>query len=362
MKKKINLEAIDKNFRTATVGAAKVEYYNALKPPFELTGFPWFKENGKLYRLPKKLTKEDVNEGALALSNQTAGGAIRFRTDSPYISIKSTLAYSSDMNHMPRAGSMGFDIYRGVGKNITFAGTVQPNRDEVNLERLISNQIIEPRGGMDDWMINLPLYGGLEKIEVGLAAGSTIELPTPHTTKDPVLFYGSSITQGGCASRPGNAYTSLLCRAVDAPQINLGFSGSGRGEVAVAKAIATLKLSAFVMDYDHNAPTPEHLEETHEIFFKTVRKRNPELPIILISMCDFYPHNESCQKRRKTIKDTYEKALVSGDTHVYFIDGEKLFGKINRDACTVDGCHPNDLGFYRMYEHILPVLKKALHK
>lgn len=362
MKKKISIEAIDKNFKVGTVGDKNVEYYNALKAPFELTGFPWFKENEKLYRLPKKLTKDDVNEGAICLSNQTAGGAIRFRTDSPYIAIKSTLAYSTDMNHMPRAGSMGFDVYRGTGKSITFCGTVQPNRDEVDLERLVSNQIIEPRDGMDDWLINLPLYGGLETLEIGLAAGSKLAKPTPHAIKNPVLFYGSSITQGGCASRPGNAYTSLLCRAVDAPQINLGFSGSGRGEIAVAKAIASLKLSAFVMDYDHNAPTPKHLAETHELFFKAIRKRNPELPIIIVSMCDFYPHSESCQTRRKIIKDTYKKALAAGDTCVYYIDGEKLFGKTNRDACTVDGCHPNDLGFYRMYETILPVLRKALEK
>lgn len=362
MKKKVRIEEIDKNFKTATVGDKKVEYHNALKAPFELEGLPWQKENKKLYRIPKKYTKDHVNEGVLWLSNHTAGASIRFRTDSPYIAVRAKLAYSSDMNHMPRAGSMGFDVYRRAGKNIVFAGTIQPNRDEVNLERLLANQMVEQPDGLEDWTVNLPLYGGLEKIDIGLAPGSKLEKPTPHAIKYPVLFYGSSITQGGCASRPGNAYTSLLCRAVDAPQVNLGFSGSGRGEIAVAKAIASLKLSAFVMDYDHNAPTPEHLEKTHEIFFKTIRKSNPDLPIIIISMCDFYPHVEAHRQRRKIVKQTYKNAVAAGDRNVYFINGETLFGKNNRDACTVDGCHPNDLGFYRMYKHILPVLKKALKK
>lgn len=359
MGKEIKIEEIDKNFKMATVGDKSIRYYNALKPPFQLTGFPWFKENKKLYRLPKKLTKVEVNEGALFLSNNTAGGMIRFKSDSPYVAIRAKLAYSGDMNHMPRAGSMGFDIYRGTGKKITYAGTVQPNRDEINIERLVYNQGAEA-SGMKDWTICLPLYGGAEEIEIGLAPESKLKRPTPHTIKKPVIFYGSSITQGGCASRPGNAYTSMLCRAVDAPQINLGFSGSGRGEIAIAKAIASLKLSAFIMDYDHNAPTAEHLAATHEIFFMTIRERNPDLPVIFVSRCDFLPHIKEQRERRKIIKTTYKNALKSGDKNVYFIDGEKLFGKNNRDACTVDGCHPNDLGFYRMFKNILPALKKAL--
>ena len=265
--------------------------------------------------------------------------------------------YCSRLNHMPRAGSAGFDLYRGSGADICHHRTIQPNRDQKQLEIMMVEGTAKQ---MTDWTIFLPLYGSASKIEVGLAPGAKIEAPTPQAITKPVLFYGSSITQGGCASRPGNAYTTMLCRAMDAPQINLGFSGSGKGEIAVARAIAGLELAAFVMDYDHNAPTPEYLKQTHEPFFKAIREKQPDLPIIIMSKCNFYGSRDDIA-RRDIIRQTYENAAKAGDKHVWFIDGEILFGKEDRDACTVDGCHPNDLGFYRMYKTALPVLKEAVN-
>ena len=159
----------------------------------------------------------------------------------------------------------------------------------------------------------------------------------------------------------------MLCRKVDAEQINLGFSGSGMGEIAVAKAIAGLDLSVFVLDYDHNAPSADHLEKTHEPFFRAVREANPDLPVIMLSLCDFRMREFrrpkwECRRRREIIRNTYLHAVENGDRNVYFIDGETLFGRKMHDACTVDGTHPNDLGFYRMYKHVLPVLKECLKK
>ena len=119
------------------------------------------------------------------------------------------------------------------------------------------------------------------------------------------------------------------------------------------------------MDYDHNAPSPEHLASTHEPFFRAVREAQPDLPIIILSMCDIrsyvlHTDKTTAPARREIIRRTWRRAVDSGDRNVYFIDGETLFGKEMYDACTVDGCHPNDLGFYRMYKHVLPVLRKAL--
>ena len=132
----------------------------------------------------------------------------------------------------------------------------------------------------------------------------------------------------------------------------------------MANAIGKLKLSAFVLDYDHNAPTVEHLRATHEPFFKAVREAQPDLPVIMLSRCD-YPNYDrekiaSANERREIIRRTYLNAIDSGDKKVWFIDGECLFGRDDRDACTVDNCHPNDIGFYRMYQNILPTLKTAL--
>ncbi len=355
----MKIEEIDKNFKTASVGDVQVCYFNALEKPFVLEGFPWRKPGGKLYRIPEEFTENEVNAGVLELAYHTAGGAVRFCTDSKVIALRAKLWHSCDMNHMPRAGSAGFDIFCGKAGERYHAGTAQPGRDMEILEVIIDRR---ESSEMREYLLNMPLYGGAETVEIGLEPGSTLEAPPEHRISRPVLFYGSSITQGGCASRPGNAYSSMLCREVDAPQINLGFSGSGKGEKAMAEAIAGLDLAAFVMDYDHNAPSAEHLEETHEAFFRIIREKNPELPIIIMSKCDIWQYRDYdvMSRRREVIRRTYENAVKSGDKKVWFIDGETLFGSEHRDLSTVDGCHPNDLGFYRMFQTVLPVLKDSL--
>jgi len=280
---------------------------------------------------------------------------IRFRTDSPCIAIRAELAYSRDLNHMSRAASAGFDLYQGTGGDSRYFRTAQPGPKQKVLEVMLAER--QP-AKMRDWTLYLPLYGGAEKIEIGLAPNARFEVPTPHTTKNPIVFYGSSITQGACASRPGNTYASMLCRAVDAPQINLGFSGNACGEPAIARAIASLDPAVFVLDYDHNAPSVEALERTHEPFFRIIRARHPELPIIILSRCTYFP--SAGDPRRDMIRRTFEHAVAAGDKKVWFIDGGTLCGTEDRDACTVDRIHPNDLGFYRMYRHILPVLQDAI--
>ncbi len=363
----MKIEDIDKNFKASTLDGMTLNFYDTYKAPFEIEGFPWFenKPGEEFYRLPHYMIdkKDEINEGALWLCHQTPGGAVRFRTNSSVIAIRAKLVYSSDMNHMPRLGSAGFDLYCGRGANARHIGSAQPCRDEEVLERVMYNP--GPRGKMNDFILNMPLYGGCKDIEIGIKPGSKLAAPTPHKYAKPVLFYGSSITQGGCASRPGNAYTTRVCRGIDAPQVNLGFSGSGRGEKKVAELIASLDLTAFVMDYDHNAPSVEHLEETHEKFFKIIRKKNPELPIIIMTKCDIWPEfkNDAYEenlRRRAVILKTYENAIAAGDKNVYFIDGVTLFGKTDRTSCTVDRCHPNDIGFKNMANAVLPVLKKAL--
>jgi lysophospholipase L1-like esterase len=142
--------------------------------------------------------------------------------------------------------------------------------------------------------------------------------------------------------------------------VNLGFSGNAKGEPEMAELISQLEMSALVMDYDHNAPDAEHLKKTHENFFKIIRNKQPDLPIIIVTKPDFDRDIETNKMRREIIYNTYKNAVDNGDQNVHFVDGETLFGNENRDACTVDGCHPNDLGFMRMAERIYPVIKKAL--
>ena len=351
----MDISKYDPNFRPAVIEGREILYRDIMLEPFVFEGLAWDKK--RFFRLPPDMTSAEVNEGALEHARHTAGCAVRFKSDSGFVALRAKLSDFCDMNHMPRCGSAGFDLYgRNEAGEMIFLNAFQPNPREADFERIVFPRIA---GKMTEYLLNFPLYGSVGQVEIGLEPGSLVEAPVPHKIGKPILFYGSSITQGGCASRPGNAYTNVLCRKLDAEGINLGFSGCGKGEIAVANAIAELDLSCFVLDYDHDAPDPEHLERTHEPFFKAIRARRPDLPVLMMSRCDFYD-NDDCRIRRDIVRRTYENALAAGDRHVAYIDGELLWGKEDRDACSVDGCHPNDFGFYRMVQVIYPVLKKLL--
>ena len=238
----MDIRTIDKNFITQTADENGFVYFDVTEKPFSLEGLPFFEENGKVfYRIPNTMTEKEVNPGVLGLGWHTAGVHVRFRSDSPEVMVRAKLQKSCDMNHMPRAGSAGFDShYKVPGRKMVYNKTIQPNPGQVDVNALCG---VNDSGKVCDWIINFPLYGGVEKVEIGLKPGSRLLAPKPHKVEKPVLFYGSSITQGGCASRPGNSYTSMLCRAVDAPEINWGFSGSGKGEI-MRRALAGLEPDA----------------------------------------------------------------------------------------------------------------------
>ena len=280
----MKLTELDKNFQTLIPDEQGFVYRDVLSGTFALEGLPWHTSNKETYyRFPERLTEKEVNRGALELAHNTSGACIRFKTNSTEIILKAELAWDLGLKH--NVGRRGFDSYiRHPDGSLTFHRLVRPGPQD---DSVIGSCAQNPSGVMREYWINLPPYGGVTKIEIGLKAEAQLEAPPPHAIPKPILFYGSSITQGGCASRPGNAYTSMLCRTLDAEQINLGFSGCGKGEPAVAEAIAELDLAAFVLDYDHNAPTVEHLEATHSNFFKIIRAKHPELPRDPAGLADY---------------------------------------------------------------------------
>jgi hypothetical protein len=323
-----------------------MKWINCLDTPVKIYGLL-----GGYRRLPPDLI-DKVNDGVTGLARHSAGGRIRFATDSSAVYVRVTLIGGGMMNHMPLSGMSGVDFYI----NGTFRGTVRPeNPSQTDYEGGINK---EKR--TDQVTLNLPLYNGVSEVCIGVDDDATVTAPAGYTVSRPVVFYGSSITQGGCASRPGNAYTSILARRADADHINLGFSGSARGETIMAQYISSLSMSAFIMDYDHNAPTPGHLKATHKPFFDIIRAVQPSLPVIFLTKPDYDSDPAGNTMRRDVVLETYLSARAAGDRAVYFVDGQSLFGTRDRDACTVDTCHPNDLGFMRMAEAVYPVLEKAL--
>ncbi len=348
----MKIEDIDKNLVVeTTITEPDLVWFDAKDLPFALHGVFYDEKEARYRRVPSDVA-EATSTGVVGLSRQTAGGRVRFRTDSPYIAIRAVMDNTSLMSHMPLTGQSGFDIYRVLddGKDTYYRSFVPPRGVS---EGYSSGHFTD--GVYRDYTINFPLYDRVKELYIALKRTAHVSAPTPYKYEKPVVYYGSSITQGGCASRPGNAYQAIISREFSCDHINLGFSGSAKGEASMAEFIAGLPMSVFVLDYDHNAPTLEHLENTFYPFYRIVREKNPALPIVFVSASDIL--RDTTGKGRYTlsrdlIRREYERARAEGDENVYFIDGAELFAGEEWDACTVDGTHPNDLGFYRMAKRI----------
>lgn len=353
----MRIEEIDKNLKVETaIHKDDIVWLSPKDAPISIHGLCETEQDMPYHRLPQSVAKA-TNTGVEGLMWHTAGGRIRFATDSPYIAIKAVMNECGTMPHITKAGQSGFDLYRYVEGMLKYTATFMPISGLTNGYE----SCIDVPTEMNTYSINMPLYDGVVELYIGLSKNAQIQPAQAYKYEKPVLYYGSSITQGGCASRPGNAYQGFIERMWDTDYINLGFSGSARGEEAMCAYLASLDTSVFVCDYDHNAPSPEHLEKTHYPLYKTYRNAHPTTPIVFVTKPDFRGDNDSIA-RRNAVYATYRKAKEAGDDNVYFIDGELLFAGDFRDSCTVDGCHPNDLGFYRMGQVIGKVVGELLTK
>lgn len=337
-------------------------YLNPLKTDkFTISGFPCYEQDGKLFRLDYS-KRSQYNSNLLNLAWNTSGGKIRFRTNSSQITVNVEVNNTYfGYDHMTLKGLAGIDVYVGTGTDRRWVNTAGLSGVSASNPKYSTTFVIGNGSDYQEVTIELPLYAGVKSISIGVKSGSQICEATPYTYEKPVVFYGSSITQGGCASRPGTCFTNLLSRALDFNLVNLGFSGSAHGELYMAEYIGNMDMSAFVMDYDHNAIDPQELKKTHYAFYQKVRELNPDVPIIFITKSDVaISDSDTNYVRREIIKQTYNKAIEAGDKNVYFISGEMIYGDTYRDFFMVDGCHPNDAGMLKIAETIYPVLKEIL--
>ncbi len=350
------IEKYDPNFLIETGYGKDRDYYNPLEAPFRLYGGMHYGDN--YARMPREIANT-VNDGVKHLSQNAAGIRLRFVTDSASITFGVKYSSIGKMDHFALTGSGGFDVYGTEDDVDIYQGTMRIGWNTA--ENTLVEGLVRMSTGTKERVItiNFPLYSTVSSLIIGLDKGSVLKAAPNYRIEKPVVYYGSSITQGGCASRPGNAYQSIISRMLDCNFINMGFSGSARGEQTIVDYMAGLDMSAFVLDYDHNAPTVEHLRNTHYNVYECIRRAHPSIPIIMASRPKYHLIPEELE-RLDVIRQSFARAVAAGDKNVYFIDGRQLVQPEWYECSTVDNCHPNDIGFACMAKKFSEVLNTAL--
>ncbi len=338
-----------------------IKWYSPKEPPFRISGFGWF-EKEKIYRrLPKK-PKYKLREPLEIMANDSTGAQVKFRTDSSRIAVKAEVYEKPVSYHMTSLCRQGFDHYAGETGEMLYAGTSRFETGKVKYESIL---IGYPEPVMRSSTIFMPLYGGVKKLWIGLDAGAEILPPEPFEDNRKIIFYGTSITQGGCASRPGMAYSNIISRNLNYECVNLGFSGNGKGDPEMARLISEIPdPGLIVLDYEANCSAYKDYSRTLPEFIRIIREKRPDTPILVVSMLRFAADNFKITTARRIKNRNFTKKLVAGlaatgDNNIYFQDGAKLMGR-DFHECFVDGVHPTDLGFVQMAKKLTPVIRKII--
>ncbi|MFO0906550.1 MAG: SGNH/GDSL hydrolase family protein [Pirellulales bacterium] len=338
---------------------SRTRWYPALA--LGLEGQGWRDVKSPYDRLPAR-AEGQVRAAVWGLSQQSAGLAVRFVTSSPTLQARWTVTSSNlAMPHMPATGVSGLDLYvRQPDGKWRWLANGRPAQ-QTTTATLVSGLPAEPR----EYLLYLPLYNGVKSLEIGVAEGTALAKapPRPAERRGAIVFWGTSITQGGCASRPGMVHTSILGRRLDRDVINLGFSGNGKMEPEVARLVAELDAAVFVIDCLPNMDAAEVAERT-EPLVKILREKQPRTPIVLVEDRDYADAYLVVGKRqrnessRAALRAAFERLEKAGVVNLHYLPGAIQLGDDSEG--TVDSSHPTDLGFVRMADAFEPLLKKVL--
>ncbi len=334
-------------------------WYDIQLLPIEGQG--WTETKSDYDRLPAR-AEGKVRSAVWNLSRHSAGIVVRFVTDASTIHARWTLTSARlAMPHMAATGVSGLDLYvRGRQRQWRWLACAAPTK-QTNTVTLIAG-IPE---GQRTYLLYMPLYNGVSSVEIGIPQGKTLAAAPsrPESHRKPIVFYGTSITHGACASRPGMVHTAILGRRFDRPVINLGFSGNGRMEPEVAELMAELDAAVYVIDCLPNISAQDVLARTKPCL-QILRKAHPQTPILLVedrSYADSFlvtAKRERNRSSRAALRKVYEELKAAGEKHLYYLKGEQLLGDDNEG--TVDSSHPTDLGFMRQANAFAVILGPIL--
>lgn len=350
-----NIEKIDPNLASPGAGDG-LRWYDVRK--LGLEGQGWAEGIQPFTRFPDR-AEALIPPNVWGLSRHSAGLAVRFCTSSRSLAARWTLRFEGlAMPHMPATGMSGMDLYVRDGGRWKWTATGIARAKENNQALL---QELEP-GSLREYRLYLPLYNGCESVEIGIPEGESLVKP-PAASGKPICFYGTSITQGGCACRPGMAYTAIAARKLDRPHYNFGFSGNGRMEPALAELLAGLDPAAYVLDAFPNMDDTL-IRERLAPFVRILRKAHPATPIVVMENIHYCGHTlvtarrQAFERKNQACRDVCATLHNEGVTRLTLVPGDVLLGDDLEG--TVDGTHPTDLGFMRMAEQLYPVLKRLV--
>lgn len=361
----MDIKKIDKNFIVKEEKTDGLKFYDIPCEPFDLYGVYYEEQTKRFVRLPSEIA-DDVSVGVRYLNSNTAGGRIRFSTNSERINVTVKYQALTSASHFSVLGGSGFVLLEERGNESVFAFSYMPNYHGNDNENKTENGYSITKkvndGKLKNYILYFPNYNDVSSLSIGLDENALVGHGKKYNDIKPVLYYGSSITQGACASRADNAYPALISKWTNVDYYNFGFSGWAFAEEKLIRYLSEVDCSVFVCDYDFNAPDPDFLEKTHYNLYKIYRSKRRDTPIIFVSNPDTDDNYMQARDRVKIVRKTYETAISNGDKNVYFIDGKSLYGKSDRENCTVDAVHPNDLGFYKMAKRIYKTLKPLIEK
>jgi GDSL-like Lipase/Acylhydrolase family/N-terminus of Esterase_SGNH_hydro-type len=306
-------------------------------------------------RFPQEY-KNKLRKAVWSLGQHSTGISIRFRTNASDIIVRWTALNDGKMDHMAYTGIKGVDLYAHVDNKWKFVNTGRVKGKDNEFAMIKSEDKI-----FREYLLNLPLYDGIESLSIGVNTDAEITIPEEKwlIEKKPVVYYGSSIAQGGCASRPGMAFTNILERAMDRSFVNMGFSGSGTFDIPVGEAMCEIDAALYVIDCNPNTKMPLIYERAIELV-KFLKKKRPEIPILLVEA--FYyergfvkPQDSNNEKKNKELRRAFLKLQESGIKELYYKEGDGLIGYDHEG--TVDGVHPNDLGMLRIADGLQPSIE-----
>jgi hypothetical protein len=355
--KAADVSKLDPAMAASKAGAANLDWHDVTTWGIEGRILPDQERLRWFDRLPSS-AESKVSKSVWSLSRDSAGMMVRFKTDSTAISVHYKLRKNSlAMPHMPATGMSGVDLYaRDTDGKWKWVQVTKPAEQEVQAE-IING--LSP--GLREYAAYLPLYNGVEFMSLGVAKGAKFEGLAPRVK--PIVFYGTSITHGACASRPGMVHTNILGRKLDMPIVNLGFSGNGRMDREVGDYLCQVDAAAYVIDCLPNMQ-PADVTAKCIPLVKQIRSARNSTPIILVEDRRFTndwilpAKHKFHTDNHAALRAAYESLLEQGITNLHYIHGDHLYGDDTEGA--TDASHANDLGFMRQALVFEPVLRKAL--